>query len=139
MQLINQSMIDREQFKERYRDFDKDLVLDILDLFINDYNEKISRLSKDLSGHQPEALKSDAHALKGIIGNIDTSSPAFEYITQLEDLAQQLIEAIPNDKEMTPETEKAKYDEMMKLFMLFKNTSHQLLNDAKELKKDYSE
>jgi HPt (histidine-containing phosphotransfer) domain-containing protein len=132
-------MIDREQFKQRYRDFDKDLVLDILDLFINDYNEKISRLSKDLSGHQPEALKNDAHALKGIIGNIDTSSPAFEYITQLEDLAQQLIEAIPNDKGMTPETEKAKYDEMMRLFMLFKNTSHQLLNDAKELKKDYSE
>lgn len=139
MHLINQGMIDREQFKQRYRDFDKDLVLDILDLFINDYNEKISRLSKDLSGHQPEALKNDAHALKGIIGNIDTSSPAFEYITQLEDLAQQLIEAIPNDKGMTPETEKAKYDEMMRLFMLFKNTSHQLLNDAKELKKDYSE
>ncbi len=132
-------MINREKFKERYSDFDKDLVLDILDLFINDYNEKISRLSKDLTEHRPESFKSDAHAIKGIIGNIDASSPAFDYISQLEELSQQLINAVLNNNGMSPETEKSKYDEMMRRFILFKNASHQLLNDAKNLRKEYSE
>ena len=130
-------MINREKFKERYSDFDKDIVLDILDMFIANYHEKISKLSRDLNEHEPELLKQDAHAFKGIMGNIEAECSAFEQIEHLEELSQELLDAREGEDELLAETENSKFNEMIKHFVLFKNSSSQLLSEAKKLRLEY--
>ena len=133
MQIKYHYMINRETFKAHYSDFDKDIVLDILDMFITDYNQKISRLSKGINQNDPELLKKDAHSFMGILGNIEANCLAFEQIARIEELA----EGLTDDEENNKELKKAKYDELRKQFVLFKHSSSQLLNDAKELRKHY--
>ncbi len=42
-------MINKETFKDRYSEFDKEIVLDILDMFISGYDEKTTALSAHIN------------------------------------------------------------------------------------------
>jgi hypothetical protein len=102
-------------------------------MFITDYNQKISRLSKGINQKDAELLKKDAHSFMGILGNIEADCLAFEQISRIQELA----EGLTDDEEDNEELKKVKYDELRKQFVLFKHSSSQLLNDAKELRMQY--
>jgi len=130
-------MINREKFIERYSDFDKDIVLDILDMFIAKYEDWISKLSTDLIEQNPGNLKKDAHAFKGIMANIEADCMAFEQIEEMEEISNNLLNARDNDKELPEELVKNKFDEMANYFAKFKTSSAQLLSEAKDLRSAY--
>ena len=130
-------MINREKFIERYSDFDKDIVLDILDMFIANYEDWISKLSTDLNEQNPGNLKKDAHAFKGIMANIEADCMAFEQIEEMEEISNNLLNARDNDKELPEELVKNKFDEMANYFAKFKTSSAQLLSEAKDLRSAY--
>jgi len=130
-------MINREKFKERYSEFDKDIVVDILDMFITNYDDWIKRLSTDMNENMPESLKKDTHAFKGIMGNIEAECSAFGQIEAIEEMSQELLDAQQGDEEMPFEVIKSKYDEMAKQFALFKISSSQLLSEAQKLRLEY--
>ena len=40
-------VIDREQFRENFEFFDKEIVLDIINMFIDEYPERMQKIHKD--------------------------------------------------------------------------------------------
>jgi HPt (histidine-containing phosphotransfer) domain-containing protein len=132
-------MINKEAFKERYSDFDKDIVLDILDMFIVGYDEYIAALSTHLSNSDLASLKKAAHAFKGIIGNIEANCTVFGEIDRIETMSEQLleldkIEDIENDEEY-----KQALNEIAAQLTHFKLSCYLLLDEAKKLKLEYQE
>ena len=62
-------IIDRDQFFENFKYFDKEIVLEIIDIFINEYPDRMKSLEQDISNGDFSALKFDAHSLKGVVAN----------------------------------------------------------------------
>jgi len=129
-------MINTEAFKARYSDFDKDIVLDILDMFISGYKDNITALSQYLQNTDLPALKKAAHALKGNIGNIDADSPAFFDIDRIENMSEQLSE-LDNSEEIKNDVAYQKaLNEIASSLKRFKESSNELFDEAKKLKLD---
>lgn len=130
-------MINRGKFKECYSDFDKDIVLDILDMFINDYNGRIKKLNGYIDDRAPSFLKREAHAFKSIIGNIETDCIVFTQLEQIEGISSELLDAVESEGKLPDEAENIKYNEIIKQFQQLKTSSSQLLAEAKELRLKY--
>jgi hypothetical protein len=130
-------MINIKAFKERYNDFDQEIVLDILDMFISGYDENITALSSYINNADLTSLKQAAHAFKGIIGNIEADCTVFAEIDRIEAMSQQLlqlgtIEDIENDEDY-----KKALNEVSAQFFQFRRSSHLLLEEAKKLRLEY--
>ncbi len=65
--------IDVKEFLERVQD-DKDLMLELFDIFQQDYQEKRRNLSDAVGKKDLETIKSVAHSLKGSSGNISAKA-----------------------------------------------------------------
>ncbi len=132
-------MIDTDAFKERYSDFDNEIVLDILDMFISGYDEYIKALSSSIDNSDLSALKKSTHAFKGIIGNIEADCSAFRELDRIETMSEQLIqpdqiEGIENDEGFRTAT-----SAIGTQFEEFRRSSHQLLVETKKLKLEYQQ
>ena len=127
-------MINKGKFKECYSDFDKDIVLDILDMFINDCNERIKKLSGYIDDRAPLSLKREAHAFKSIIGNIETDCIVFAQLGLIEDISSELLEAEKSEEKLPAEAENKKYNEIIREFRQLKSSSSQLLAETRELR-----
>ena len=66
---MNDNPIDLTEFLERVQD-DKDLLLELLDIFQEDYQEKRRGLGDAAAKKDLEGIKTIAHSLKGASGNI---------------------------------------------------------------------
>jgi len=66
---MSDDILDFNEFMERVQD-DKDLLMELLDIFAEDYQEKIASLQKAVNNNNIEEIKSIAHSLKGASGNI---------------------------------------------------------------------
>ena len=62
-------MIDRQKFNDTFQYFDKEIIVEIIDLFISEYPERFDRLHKNIADKDFVALKFNAHSLKGVIAN----------------------------------------------------------------------
>ena len=62
-------VIDRDQFRDNFEFFDKEIVLDIINMFIDEYPQRISKIKQDIEEKNFEELKFDAHSLKGVVSN----------------------------------------------------------------------
>lgn len=62
-------MIDKATFTAMYENFDKEVVVEIIDIFIKEYPERISQLEQDIRSGDLESLYKHAHSLKGVIAN----------------------------------------------------------------------
>ncbi len=134
MQLKFHCMINRGKFKECYSDFDKDIVLDILDMFINDYSGRIKKLSGYIDDRSPSFLKNEAHAFKSVIGNIETDCIVFAQLELIEGICGELLDAGKSEEKLTAEAENRKYNEIIKEFRQLKTSSSQLLAETRELR-----
>ncbi len=75
-------MIDKEQFLENFQYFDNEVVLEIINIFINEYPERMATLRKNIDEKDFDQLKFNAHSLKGVIANF--------VAPQVQELARQL-------------------------------------------------
>ena len=62
-------MIDRKKFNENFQYFDKEVVIEIIDIFFSEYDERFSNLDKNVADRDFDKLKFNAHSLKGVVAN----------------------------------------------------------------------
>ncbi len=68
-------MIDKEKFQENFKYFDKELIVEIIDMFINEHPDRMSLIKKNIEDLDMDALKFNAHSLKGVIANFMAETP----------------------------------------------------------------
>jgi len=79
-------ILDVDEFMERVQD-DKELLLELLDIFVSDYQEKEKLMQIAVSGNDHEQIKSISHSLKGASGNI-SAKKLRETFVKLEELVK---------------------------------------------------
>ena len=94
---MNEQTLDLNEFLERVQD-DKELLLELLDIFVNDYKEKSRLLNQAISQKDIEQVKGIAHSLKGAYGNISAKSMRKSLIIfeEMKDLAVSQLHASRN-------------------------------------------
>lgn len=68
-------VIDEASFMETFQYFDKSIVVEIIDIFIEEYPRRMSDLKNDIDRKDFSKLKFDAHSMKGVIANFFAALP----------------------------------------------------------------
>jgi len=112
-------VIDKVQFTETFQYFDNEIVVEIIDIFLNEYPERIEALSKSINDVDYDNLKFNSHSIKGVIANF--------VAPDVEQQAKEL-EMMGSEKNM---------DGANELFESFKVSSASLIDELRELKEQY--
>lgn len=59
-------MIDRSEFNEQFKYYDREVVAEIIDLFLGSYAEQLLELRTHLAGGRLDLVNMHAHTLKGL-------------------------------------------------------------------------
>jgi hypothetical protein len=62
-------MVDRKKFDENFQYFDKEIIIEIIDIFFSEFEERFEKLLKNVKDRDFVQLKFNAHSLKGVIAN----------------------------------------------------------------------
>jgi HPt (histidine-containing phosphotransfer) domain-containing protein len=76
-------MIDYIKLEENFRYYSKEVVIKIIDLYLDGYNERIETIHRNLKENDLEKLKFNAHSLKGVISTF-MDNDAFALAGELE-------------------------------------------------------
>jgi len=60
-------MIDREKFNDLFTQLDKEIVKELIDIFLSEFDERFRKLRKNVEEKDFEQLRFNAHSLKGVI------------------------------------------------------------------------
>ncbi len=83
---MSDNIFDLQEFMERVQN-DKGLLLELLDIFTEDYKTKRQLLSEAIDKQDYEQVRSIAHSLKGATGNI-SAKVLRETFNQIENMAK---------------------------------------------------
>jgi len=81
-------IIDRATFNEQYGDFDREIMLDILDTFLNDCPMRMKEIEKSIQEKDFKSVEFNAHKLKGAISVFTITAP-FELAQDIVDKARE--------------------------------------------------
>jgi HPt (histidine-containing phosphotransfer) domain-containing protein len=81
------AQIDWDQFNENFQYYDKEIIMEIIDIFIDEYNDRIINLQKNIKEKDYISLAFNAHSFKSVIGNY-MAPKAYETTRKLEELAK---------------------------------------------------
>ena len=62
-------MIDRQKFNENFQYFEKEIIVEIIDIFESEYEDRFKALRENIAIRDFNQLKFHAHSLKGVIAN----------------------------------------------------------------------
>ena len=79
--------IDWTQFNENFQYYDKEIVREVINIFIDEYDQRISNLKKNIEEKDFTNLAFNAHSLKSVIANY-MAPKAYQLTLKLEDLAK---------------------------------------------------
>lgn len=113
-------MIDRQKFNEYFSNFDKEIVVDIIDIFISEYDDRFVNLRENVLRKDFEKLKFNAHGLKGVIANF-MDPVTIELSERLDKMAKNGVE-----------------DGLEKALDDLERNSWLLLGELKKIKQKYS-
>ena len=113
-------MINRETFSMNYEIFDKEIVKEIIDIYIQEYPDRMKNLKQYIADNNLEELYKEAHSLKGVTANF--------FDPDTVELARQL-ESKGKDEDNTGLQEI--YEELLIV-------SHKLIDELEALGKEYS-
>ena len=68
-------VIDEKAFSETFQYFDKGIVLEIIDIFIQEHPARIESIRSSIANRDFTKLKFDAHSMKGVIANFFAATP----------------------------------------------------------------
>jgi HPt (histidine-containing phosphotransfer) domain-containing protein len=91
------AQIDWKQFNENFQYYDKEIIKEVIDIFVEEYDERISTLNKNIEENDLVNLAFNAHSLKSVISNY-MAPYVLELTRSLEDMAKK------NQEENIPET-----------------------------------
>ncbi len=82
-------MIDREKFESNFVYYGKEVIVQIIDIFLDEFDGRMANLSKNVSERDFNNIKFNAHSLKGTIANfMDPESVALA--RRLEEMAMNM-------------------------------------------------
>ena len=81
------AVIDWDQFNENFQYYDKSIIVEVIDLFFEEYEPRISTLQKNIDEKDFTSLAFNAHSLKSVISNYMAPS-ALEITRKLEELGK---------------------------------------------------
>ncbi len=81
-------MIDLSRFEQFSRHFDKELITEIIDVFIREYPARIDTLHKNIEELDFANLEENIHGFKGAISNFMAPEPV-SLCRKLKDMARQ--------------------------------------------------
>lgn len=105
-------MIDRVKFNENFQYFDNEIIVEIIDIFISEYDERYRNLKKNIDEKDFTQLKFNAHSLKGVIANF-MDPVTIEQSRSLDEMAKKNIEA--GLKDLFNELEKSSFNLLQEL------------------------
>lgn len=112
-------LINRTQFTETFHYFDKEIVAEIIDIFLNEYDDRINAIAENIKSNDYDGLKFSAHSVKGVIANF--------VAPEVEQQARSL-EMMGSEKNL---------DGVNELFEEFKISSAAMVEELRELKEQY--
>lgn len=122
-------MVNKEEFLETYNYFDNSLLVEIIDIFLNEYEGRLEKIYKDVTEHNFKDLRFDAHGIKGVIANF-CAPDAWQIARDLEFSGQEYME---NNGESFIEADViASVDSLNKSVI-------EMASDLRELRKELSE
>ena len=62
-------IIEKERFQENFQYFDKEVVLEIIDIFIDEYPDRMNSIKENINQEDFDQLRFNAHSLKGVVAN----------------------------------------------------------------------
>lgn len=131
-------MIDREKLKENFEYFDNEMILEIIDIFISEYPDRISKLKSDIAGKDLIALKFDAHSIKGVVANFQRDGIVVSLAAKLEEIAGTAINKETRTLlDLSPDVMNKIHSEAVKIFPEFLNSIEKFNTDLAEIRKDY--
>lgn len=112
-------VINKTQFIENFQYFDKEIVCEIIDIFLKEYPARLKAIADNIESGDSDGLKFNAHSMKGVIANFIAPEP--------EQCARELeIMGTENNMEGAKET-----------FEEFKECSSTMVDELEELKKQF--
>jgi HPt (histidine-containing phosphotransfer) domain-containing protein len=91
------AQIDWKQFNDNFQYYDKEIIKEVIDIFVEEYDERISTLQKNIEEKDLTNLAFNAHSFKSVISNY-MAPIVLELTRSLEDMAKK------NQEEKIPET-----------------------------------
>jgi HPt (histidine-containing phosphotransfer) domain-containing protein len=111
-------MINRAEFNETFQYFDKEVVVDVIDIFLNEEPVRLENLRKNIEEQEYDMLESNIHSLKGVISNF-RAPRMFELTREMELLVRSRTE-----------------DGLMTKFGELKAASQELIQDLLEIRRE---
>jgi HPt (histidine-containing phosphotransfer) domain-containing protein len=62
-------IIEKDRFRENFQYFDKEVVLDIINIFLDEYHDRINAIRTNIDQKDFDQLRFNAHSLKGVVAN----------------------------------------------------------------------
>ena len=81
------AVIDWAQFNDNFQYYDKSIIIEVINLFFEEYEPRISALQKNIDEKDFTSLAFNAHSLKSVISNYMAPS-ALEITRKLEELGK---------------------------------------------------
>lgn len=79
--------IDWAQFNENFQYYDKEVIIEVIDIFLDEYDSRISNLKKNIEEKDFINLAFNAHSFKSVIANY-MAPKAYNLTRKIEDLAK---------------------------------------------------
>ena len=108
------AIIDWDQFNDNFQYYDKGIITEVIDIFINEYDERIRILQKNIDEKDFTSLAFNAHSFKSVIANYMAPKP-LELTRKLEEAANKNTE-----------------DSIPQIFKELKSATNELLMELKE-------
>ncbi len=119
-------MVNKQVFNDTYQYFDKSIIVEIIDIFMEEGPGKIAAMEQNIQEANFDKLRFNAHSLKGVVANF-SAPPAFEKVKELEKMAAGLVEGSEFDKE-----------KMLAGLAAVKTMVHEMMEDLSKIKEEYS-
>jgi HPt (histidine-containing phosphotransfer) domain-containing protein len=113
-------MIDHVRFNENFQYFDKEIIIEIIDIFISEFDMRFSNLNENVAARDFDKLKFNAHGIKGVIANF-MDPDTIELSKRLDEMAKNRIE-----------------NGLEKTLADFENSAKLLLEELKQMKEKLS-
>ena len=113
-------MIDRTTFSANYEIFDKEIVKEIIEIYIQEYPDRMVSIKKNIEENDLDNLYKNAHSLKGVTANF--------FDKDTEEIAR-ILEAKGKDGDGSG---------LAELYDQLKVVSEQLIDELRDLGKEYS-
>ena len=80
------AVIEWEKFNDNFQYYDKGIIIEVIDIFVNEYDDRIRKLQENIDENDFAKLAFNAHSFKSVIANY-MAPKALELTRKLEDAA----------------------------------------------------